>query len=327
MVRSLYGMVGVLVLGLLAGSLHAEAFKLTSGETVNGEILPTTANDQGVQIKVGEGDYQRVPWSNFSQDDLRNFAKNQRMEPFVEPFIEISQAEKIKKTEVNIKEPPRLPRPARQPLLSAMFSSTLGVLVLLVLYAATIYAGYEVAIFRAQPPALVCGLSAIPLLGILSPIVFLSLPTRIGKTAAEIREAEAAAVSAAEPIAAASAEDETNPMKGQASHPGGLKIAHTEDNPEKSNVREPVIYQRGQFTFNRRFIETKFPGFFGVVRRDADRDMVLAIKTSRGEYAGQRISRIAANDMHLEIQRGATTEEVLIPFQEIQQITLRQKEA
>src|SRR5579864_995526 len=76
MVRSLYGIVGVLVLGLLAGSLRAEAFKLTSGETVNGEILPTTANEQGVKIKVGEGDYQNVPWSNFSQDDLKNFSKN-----------------------------------------------------------------------------------------------------------------------------------------------------------------------------------------------------------------------------------------------------------
>jgi hypothetical protein len=67
--------------------------------------LPTTANDQGVQIKVGEGDYQRVPWTSFSQEDLRTFVKNQRMEPFVEPFIEISQEEKIKKTEVSIKEP------------------------------------------------------------------------------------------------------------------------------------------------------------------------------------------------------------------------------
>jgi hypothetical protein len=60
-----------------------------------------------------------------------------------------------------------------------------------------------------------------------------------------------------------------------------------------------TTYQRGQFTFNRRFIETKFAGFFGVVRRDADRDMVLVIKSSRGEYIGQRISRIAANDLHL----------------------------
>jgi hypothetical protein len=312
----------------LAGQLPAETFKLTTGETLNGEVLPTTANDQGVQIKVGEGDYQRVPWTSFSQDDLRTFVKNQRMEPFVEPFIEISQEEKIKKTEVNIKEPPRLERPVRQSLLGALSSSTLGVLLLLVLYAATVYAGYEVALFRAQPVGLVCGLSAIPFLGVLAPIAFLAMPTRIAKTAAEIREEAAAAQSAAEPITQpAGAADEVNPMQGQAAHPAGLKLAHTEAGHDKPAIPETVTYQRGQFTFNRRFIETKFPGFFGVVRREADRDMVLDIKTSRGEFIGQRISRIAANDLHLEIQRGGAHEEVLIPFQEIQQIRLKHKDA
>jgi len=322
-----YRVVGVLLFGLLAGQLSAESYKLSTGETLNGEVLPTTANEQGVQIKVGEGDYQRVPWTSFSQEDLRTLLKNQRMEPFVEPFIEISQEEKIKKTEVNIKEPPRLERPARQSLLGAFTSSTLGILVLLVLYAATVYAGYEVALFRAQPTALVCGLSAIPLLGVLAPIVFLSLPTRIGKTAAEVREQAAAALSAAEPIPQPATSDEVNPMQGQVAHPAGLKLAQTEAGHDKPAIPETVTYQRGQFTFNRRFIETKFPGFFGVVRREADRDMVLNIKTSRGEYVGQRISRIAANDLHLEIEKGGTREEVLIPFQEIQQIRLKHKDA
>jgi hypothetical protein len=327
-VRTLYLMAGALVFGLLTSEVKADAFKLTNGETVNGEVLPTTASDQGVQVKVGEGDYQRVPWTSFSQEDLRNFLKNQRMEPFVEPFIEITQQEKIKKTEVNIKPTPRLDRPARHSLLGALSSSTVGVLVLLVLYGATVYAGYEVAIFRAQPPALVCGLSAIPLLGVLAPIVFLSIPTRIPKTAAEVREAEAAAQAAAQPIAPpAAAADEANPMQGDAAHPGNLKLAQTEAGHAKANIPETVTYQRGQFTFNRRFIETKFPGFFGVVRRDAEKDMVLVFKTNRGEFSGQRISRIAANDLHLEIQRGAATEEVLIPFQEIQQIKLKHKDA
>ena len=90
---------------------------------------------------------------------------------------------------------------------------------------------------------------------------------------------------------------------------------------------ETVVYQRGQFTFNRRFFETKFSGFFGVVRRDADRDMVLVIKSSRGEYVGQRISRIAANDLHLQVQRGHASEEVMIPFVEVQEIRLRHKDA
>ena len=100
-----------------------------------------------------------------------------------------------------------------------------------------------------------------------------------------------------------------------------------EGGPQKPAIPQTVTYQRGQFTFNRRFFETKFPNFFGVVRRDADRDMVLVVKSSRGEYTGQRISRIAANDLHLQVQRGHATEEVMIPFVEVQEVRLKHKDA
>src|SRR5262249_20776322 len=106
---------------------RAEAYKLTTGETLNGEVLPTSANDQGVQVQIGEGQYQRVPWASFSQEDLKNFAKIERMQPFVEPFIEITAAERAKKTEVHLKVPPRLELPPRRSLFSAFFSSGLGV--------------------------------------------------------------------------------------------------------------------------------------------------------------------------------------------------------
>jgi len=305
----------------------AESYKLTNGETVNGEVLPTSANDQGVQVKIGEGQYQRVPWGNFSQEDLRNFGKNERMQSFVEPFIEITQAERAKKTEVTLKQPPRLERPARQSLFGAFFSSGLGVFLMLLLYSANIYAGYEVAIFRAQQPIMVCGLSAIPLLGLAAPIVFLALPTNVSKTAEQTVQEQ---VQAAPQGAAAAPRDETNPMLATgAEHPAGLRLAKSETAhvQSKPTLPETITYQRGQFTFNRRFFETKFPGFFGVVRRETDRDMMLLIKTTRGEYAGQRISRIAANDLHLEVQRGSANEEVLIPFTEIQQIWHKHKDA
>jgi len=283
-----------------------------------------------VQIKIGENDYKRVPWNNFSQDDLRAFAKDPKVQPFVEPFIEITQADKIKKTEVNIKQPPRLEQPPKQSFFGAMFSSGLGLLLILLVYAASIYTAYEVAIFRAQPPLIVCGLAAIPVLGVLSPIVFLSMPTKVQATEAPPQAVpeEAAEAAAAAAAAAATGEEAVNPMLAAGvEHPSGLKLAHTEPQKSKSALPAATVFQRGQFTFNRRFFETKFPGFFGVVRRDADKDMVLVIKSSRGEYAGERISRIAANDLHLQVQRGHATEEVLIPFQEIQQITLKHKDA
>jgi hypothetical protein len=330
MVRRLCLIVALLLGWLLAGAAYAETFKLANGDTMTGELLTGSENDVGVQIKVGEGKYERVPWASFSQEDLKRFAKVQKLEPLVEPFIEITQEEKIKKTEVNIKQPPRLERPAPHSLVGALFSSGLGLFVVLLLYAANIYAAYEVSIFRARPTVIVCGVSA--LLPLIGPIIFLCLPTQIGP-------AEETWTPASEAAPQGAVADAVNPMQAVgAEHPTGLRLAGSapsddvkagqpEGGEQKPAIPPTVTYQRGQFTFNRRFIETKFPGFFGVVRRDADRDMVLVIKSSRGEYFGQRISRIAANDLHLQVQRGHASEEVMIPFVEIQEIRLKHKDA
>src|SRR5262249_35767567 len=154
-------------------------------------------------VRVDEGKYERVPWASFSQEDLKKFAQNKKLEPLVEPFIEISQEEKLKKTEVNIKQPQRLDRPARQSLMAAMFSSGPGLLIMLLLYAANLYAGYEVSISRAQPAALVCGVSAV--LPIIGPIIFVSMPTRL-QPREETWEAPPDAVAAA-------GADAVNPMQ------------------------------------------------------------------------------------------------------------------
>jgi len=123
-VRRFYGILGLLIACWLICSASAETYKLSTGETLNGEALPTTANDQGVQIKIGEGQYQKVPWASFSQDDLKAFAKNQKMEPFVQPFIEPNPEARIKRTEVTLRQPPRLERPPRESLFGALFSSS-----------------------------------------------------------------------------------------------------------------------------------------------------------------------------------------------------------
>lgn len=320
--RTVYGILGLVIAGLLLSPVWADTYKLTTGETVNGEVLATTANDQGVQVKTGDEQYQKVPWASFSQDDLKELAKNPRMAPFAQPFIEPNPAERIQRTEVTLHQPPRLQRPVRISLLGALFSSSVGIFTMLVLYAATIYAGYEVAIFRAQPPFLVAGLSAIPALGFFVPIIYLCMPTRLKASAPAVENVPEEAPAQAAPV-----EEEVNPMHADgAAHPGGLKL-HTDTQTAKSTLPETVKYQRGQFTFNRRFFETKFPNFFGMVRRDADKDMVLVIKSARGEYTGQRISRIAANDLHLQVQKGQATEEVLVPFQEIQEIRLKHKDS
>jgi hypothetical protein len=332
LVRSFCLIVAFFAIVALTNALGAETYQLTSGETVNGEVLPTSANDAGVSVKIGEGDYKKVPWDSFSQEDLRKFRENPKLANFVEPFIVITAEERAKKTEIpNLKQPVRLVRPAAQSLFAALFSSGLGLFLMLVVYGATIYAGYEVAIFRAQPVPLVAGLSAIPLLGVLAPIIFLAMPTKV-QPIEQTWETQ--------PATRPDAPEVVNPMQGQASqqHPAGLRLAADTAAPStaapgaapaeaKPTLPPTQTFARGQFTFNRRFIETKFAGFFGVVRHGADKDMVMVVKAARGQYTCNRISRIAANDFHVEVHHGHASEEIMIPFQEIKEIQLKHKDA
>lgn len=304
-------MLVLVALGWIPGAFAADTFRLNNGDTIVGEMLVASANDSGVQIKVGDGEYQRIPWASFNQEDIRKFAANPKLKDLVEPYVEISQEEKIKRTEVNITQPDRLPRQEDRSLFGAMFGSALGLLVLFLLYAANLYAAYEIALFRARPLPLVCGVSAVaPIIG---PIVFLSMPTKLGPSAPAVEtvtpEQEAADAAAAD----------LNPMLADgAEHPAGLSIHH--DEPAKADLPETVTYQRGQYTFNKRFFETKFPNFFGMARREAEKDLVLVFKTARGEFTATRIVRISASDMHILAHRGAATEEVTVPFGEIQEI-------
>jgi hypothetical protein len=214
-----------------------------------------------------------------------------------------------------------LERPAKGSLLGALFSSSIGLVAMLLLYAANIYAGYEVAVVRAYPPAMVCGIAAIaPVIG---PVVFLCLPTKL-KSSEELQHVEPEALADSSPLAPTA---EQAASGHAAAH--GLHVAQAAA-PAAGAAgaqAQPQIFKRGQFTFNRRFIETKFSGFFGMVRHGAEKEQVLWIKSARGEYVATRISRIATNDMHVDVHHGGASHEVQIPFLEIQEIQIRNRDS
>lgn len=320
----------VLLCGL---NVRAESFELVDGRKVTGEVLTGSANDNGLQLRIDDGQYERISWDKFTQEDLKKFQQTPKLAALVEPFIEVSQEEKLKKTEVTINPVPRLERPASGSLVGAMFSSGLGVIIILILYGANLFAAYEVARFRARSVTVVCGTSAV--LPVIGPIIFLSMPTVLEQQTAEEEES----VSSVPPPgtvgsgahASSHAAPQASPSPASASIPtapnaGGLHIAHAEA-PAAAALPQTQIFQRGAYTFNRRFVETKFAGFFGVVRREAEKDLLLVIKSARGEYRGTRISRISANDLHLEVHKGNASEEVLIPFTEIKEIQIKHKDA
>jgi len=89
----------------------------------------------------------------------------------------------------------------------------------------------------------------------------------------------------------------------------------------------PQIFQRGQFTFNRRFFETKFSGFFSMIRRESEKNLMLTVKTGRALFVVERITRIATNEMHVEVAQGAAKQEVMVPFAEIVEVQLKSKSA
>ncbi|HTV75683.1 MAG TPA: hypothetical protein VMD57_01705 [Candidatus Baltobacteraceae bacterium] len=302
---------GLWLCGLLAA--RADTYPLADGTSLTGDIVK--ASDSGLMLHTPDDVYTNVSWTKFSQDGLQQLSANPKIKPFVEPFIEIPESELPHKPEVVLQDVSRLEFPPKQSLFGALFSSSVGLIALLLIYAANIYAGFEVAITRSRPIALVMGVAAV--LPILGPIIFLALPVRGESEAPLVEEAVAPAESEPHKFAmpAAPPQEEIHIVAG------GF---HGEPQPEPKGS-QAEIFQRGQFTFNRRFFETRFSGFFGIVRPEADQGKTLVVTTPGALLAVERISRIGVDDVHFEVVQGGERQEIMVPFADIQQIQLKSK--
>ena len=322
--KLLWTITGLWLCGLLAAA-GAQSFSLTDGTTVSGEIV--SFNDNGIIIRTGEDKYtDRLPWIKFSQEGLKQLAQNPKIDPFVEPFF-VPPVERPPKPSVKVQDVARLDRTAPASLFGGLFTSPVGLMALLLIYAANLYAGYEIARFRARPAAVVMGAAAV--LPIAGPIIFLALPG--WRTAASPVEETPDETPVERPIEGTRVE--AGPHRFVV--PGTEKPAEeihivagsweTGAPPAPPEPPETEVFQRGQFMFNRRFFETKFSGFFGIVRREAEKDKVLQVKMPHALFVAERISRIAANEVHFEVLRGDSRQEVMVPFAEIQEIQLKHK--
>jgi hypothetical protein len=301
--RTLWTIFGLWLCGLPLGA-RADTFPLADGTSLTGSIVKST--DTGLMLHTPGDTYTNVLWTKFSQDGLRQLARFPKIAPLVEPFIEIPRSERPKKPEVKVQEVTRLELPAKQSLLGALTTSSVGLVALLLVYAANLYAGFEIAVFRNRPKALVLGVAAV--LPVLGPIIFLSMPTHVEpEPVEELVESEPVtfAVPGQEP-----AQEEIQIAAGSWQTPAAAQAAGQ-------------IFKRGQFTFNRRFIETKFAGFFSEPRSGAEAGQLLLVRTAGGELAVERITRIDASTVHLEIAAGGGRREVMVPFTDIQEIQLK----
>lgn len=300
--------------GVAALVARADIFNLNDGSTLEGEVV--SATERGLIVRLADGKYsERLAWDKFSQEALKKLGNNPKSAKFAAEYIieeEPPESKKPAKPAIAVTQPPRLDRSASPALLGGMFSSGLGLVVLLLLYAGNIWSAYEVSIFRAQPVWLVCSVAAV--LPVLGQIIFLAMPTRLPpEDVAGAGEAGAALAEGAE---------------GAHKIGSGLKVAYaTPETADTTAQAATTVFKRGEFMFNRRFFETRFANFFGMIRRDKDKHLVLVIKTSRGEFAANRVTRITANDMHIEVLRGGKPEELSISFVEVQEVQLKHRDA
>lgn len=291
---------------------RAGEYVLSNGNTLRGEAA--SMNEDGLVVRLAIGGFsERVAWGLLTQETLKELAKNPQAKDFVEPFIEIPASERIKRKEITIKPVTRIERPEKPKGVIAAFTAGSGLLLLLVLYAANLYAAFEVAAFRMRPAALVCGVAAVfPVIG---PILFALIPAGHAAPAPAHEAAEEAAGQDSSPLA--------NAPAAMAGH--GLAIAGGGGKPAAPTGPDTTLYTRGDSTFNRRFFETKYVGFFRVVPSEAEKDYILSIKTAKNEFAARRISRISSNELHLQLLKGAT--EVAVTFTDILQCQVRHKDA
>ena len=97
-VRGFHSICLMLLLGWLpAGVGWADEFKLANGNVLRGELA--SADEDGLVVKLEVGGFsKREPWINFSQETLKELARNPKAAPLVEPFIEL-EPEQIKARE------------------------------------------------------------------------------------------------------------------------------------------------------------------------------------------------------------------------------------
>ena len=286
-------------LSVVAWASGAETWTLTDGSSLSGDIVKY--DDNGLFLRLAGETYTNVPWAHFSQAALKQLAQNPKINPFVDVFIEPTESEHPAKAEIKINPVIRLERPAKPALFGGLIQSPVGLVILLILYAANLYAAYEISIFRARPTLQVIGLAAaFPVIG---PIIFLAMPTKME-----------AAVETGDESETAGADPAVAPVEE-------IQIVEASWNQEEKQS-EAQIFPRGRFTFNKRFVETKFAGFIGTPTGDALK-FDLTVKTAQADFMVARIAQVNQTEAIFETANGP----VSVALADIQEIKLNPKPA
>lgn len=299
-------------LGLLSSVFAAETLTFTDGTSVTGEIVKS--DDNGAMIHTTTDSYPSYQWAQFSQESLKELAGNPKLRAYVEPFIEPTPAELPHKPEIRIRPIHRMlsPDELHPSIFGGLVHSSLGLFILLILYAANLYAAYEVGVVRGFSVPLVVACAVI--LPVVGPALFLLQP--MSRPASENTPEEAVAGPGPAPAAA----------HGSAPAPGqeDIQIVSASWQSPKDEDQKPQaqVFARGKFNLNKRFIETKFAGFVGEPKGEAKK-FSMGLKTTKGTFAVEFILQVGATEAIFETLNG----QLVMPYADIQEIKLTPKPA
>jgi hypothetical protein len=284
-----------LCLTVLSSSSRAETYSFADGGAVSGDMLKF--DDNGMLIKTSGDVYTNVAWARFSQNTLKQLSQNPKLRGLVEVFIEPDRSQRAPQAEIKVNPPVRLEFPASPSLLGGFFKSSVGLFLLLAIYFANLYAAYEISIIRARAIGQVVGLALV--LPIIAPIIFVILPMP------------------PEPEEEAPEEAAQETRKPGAAKPSGesVEVVEAQRRPEKK--AEPQVFSRGKFTFNKRFVETKFASYVGELKPDAAK-FSMSLKTGAGQFSVERIAQVGATEAIFETTNG----QIVVPFGDIHEIVL-----
>ena len=335
--------------GEVSQAQKKEARKLAEGEIglTNGDILKGAVSDvdqDGIVVSVDVGGFsKRVNWMQLDQDSLKKIRKLGQTDKkrygvkttkgwvgadyFVEPFIvpedsEMEQSDYPKPVK-NLSTPniPNIPEPDATSKLSpklAAYTSPGGIGLLVAIAIGSLVAGLGVAAFKESNVALAAGISFV--LPIVGPLLLLAKP-KVEYEYEETEEDEEYYEEKAEAPAGATMSD-TGGSAVAGMLPEAKKMSFSQSGPKKQTNTEPQSWSRDDTRFDRSFFQNNFPNYFKSVLGASERGMVLAIKTGKREYVGQRMKRISGSDLHMELLNG---KEQKIAFSEIGLVDLRPK--
>jgi len=320
-----------------AGSAEARQLaegeiSLTNGDILNGEVADVDQNGIVVRVKIG-GFSRRANWMQLTQESLKKIKRLGETDPkrygvkikgrwfsadqFAGPFIEPDESQmerNLSPGPVRGLVEPELPSSVQVTSKMAAYGSGGGIGLLVAIAIGSMVSGLGVAAFRESNALLAAGISLV--LPIVGPILILVKPKveyeDDEEDEYEYEEAEA-------PEGATMTDTGGGAVVGMV--PEAKKMSFAQTGPKKSGLK-PQTWARGDTRFDRSYFQNNFPNYFKVVLGTAERDMVLAIKTGKREYVGQRIKRISGTDIHMELLNG---KEQKISFSEIGTVDLRAK--